>query len=69
MTNWKSNVAFFAFLIAYIYAVYEIESVDMVEATGFLAIISTLAMMIRSEDLVLIVKDLAQGFKERIKGK
>jgi len=48
MKNWKSTLAFFVFIAVYVYTVYEDKS-SMVEATGFIALYSSIFMMFRSE--------------------
>lgn len=65
MKNWKSNLAFIAFVGSYVYAVIE-TNISMVELTGYFTLVGMLFMMLRSEDLGTIVKELATGLKDRL---
>lgn len=67
MTNWKSMTGFLAFLLAYIHAVYTPYEHNVIETTGYFLLFAMLFVMMRSEDLTSIVKDLAEGLKERFK--
>lgn len=64
MSNWKSTGAFFIFAAAYVYAILGSKEIPMVEATGYFLLIVTLFMMLRSDDLTQILKDLASSFKK-----
>tara|TARA_R110002074_G_scaffold229867_5_gene401305 strand:+ start:145 stop:339 length:195 start_codon:yes stop_codon:yes gene_type:complete len=48
MKNWKSTLAFFIFVAVYLYAVINKDS-QIVETTGFVALYSSLFMMLRSQ--------------------
>ena len=48
MKNWKSTLAFFIFVGVYLYAVINKDS-QIIETTGFVALYSSLFMMLRSQ--------------------
>ena len=48
MENWKSTGAFIIFIIAYIYTI-AWDKADMVEVAGYIALYSSIFMMLRSE--------------------
>jgi len=66
MKNWKSSVAFLLFMGAYGYSLYGDKSGAIVDTTGYLALFAMLFVMIRNETLEQVVRDLADGFKDRI---
>lgn len=54
--NYKSWIAFFAFGIAFLYSVFAGESEPIVWSTGLLFLVVTVAMMLRSEQLMALIK-------------
>lgn len=69
MKNWKSTIGFLTFVGAYVYTVHKSYAPTIIETTGYLLLFATLFVMMRSENLTEIVKDLAAGFKHRFKDK
>tara|TARA_R110001632_G_scaffold6729_2_gene27339 strand:+ start:263 stop:457 length:195 start_codon:yes stop_codon:yes gene_type:complete len=57
MKNWKSTIAFFIFVAVYLYAVINKDS-QIVETTGFVALYSSLFMMIRSQMTTDIIEKI-----------
>ena len=57
MKNWKSTLAFFIFVGVYLYAVVSKEA-EIVETTGFVALYSSLFMMLRSQMTADIIEKL-----------
>jgi len=49
--TWKSTVAFFLFLIIYAYTVYDNRSSEVIDITGYIALISMAFMMLRDKRL------------------
>lgn len=49
MKNWKSNLGFLVFIVAYGWAVYTLAPVGVVSVTGYIALFGMLAMMFRSQ--------------------
>lgn len=54
--NYKSWIAFFVFGAAYLYAIYSNASEPVVWSTGLLFLVITVAMMLRSEQLMSLIK-------------
>lgn len=52
--NWKSTLAFFIFVGIYIYTAIH-KGADVIETTGYVALISSLFMMLRNEITTEIV--------------
>jgi len=48
MKNWKSTLAFFIFVAIYVYTAIT-KDADIVETTGYVALLSSLFMMLRSD--------------------
>lgn len=69
MKNWKSTLAFWVFVSTYVYSVFDIKQVSIIEITGYFLLLSMLFLMLRSEDLTEIIKDISSGFKDRMSGK
>jgi len=57
-TNWKSTGAFFLFVGSYIYTVATSNSAALVDATGTIALYSSLFMMVRSTAAVQLAEKL-----------
>tara|TARA_R110000796_G_scaffold10941_6_gene36671 strand:+ start:273 stop:467 length:195 start_codon:yes stop_codon:yes gene_type:complete len=57
MKNWKSTFAFFIFVGVYLYAVVNKEAA-IVETTGFVALYSSLFMMLRSQMTTTIIEKI-----------
>lgn len=47
--NWKSTAAFFAFVVAYLYTVWKAMDSSVIEISGYIALWSSLFMMLRNE--------------------
>jgi len=47
--NWKSTVAFMIFVGAYVYSIYAGKSDSVVDTSGYVALLSSLFMMFRSQ--------------------
>ena len=63
MKNWKSTLAFFLFIAIYIYSVLGNKSDGIVEATGDIALLSSLFMMFRSDFTSAMVEKLIDNIK------
>jgi len=61
--NYKSWFAFFTFMIAFIYSVYLGKSEPIIYTTGLFFTIVTIAFMLRSEQLLELIKLLAERRK------
>jgi hypothetical protein len=64
MKNWKSTMAFFIFVAVYIYTAI-VKEAGVVETTGFVALMSSLFMMLRSEMTSDIVTKLVDTIGKR----
>ena len=62
--NWKSNLAFFVFLAAYVFAVYS-ENVKMAEVTSWIALLSTGLIMARSDTLNSAITNITEAFASK----
>lgn len=63
--TWKSTVAFFLFLVIYAYTVYMDRSAEVIDITGYIALISMAFMMLRDRRLgELINKVLSIKFNK-----
>jgi len=56
MKNYKSWIAFFTFGTAYIYSIYSEASEPIVWSTGVLFLIVTVSLMLRSDQLIELIK-------------
>jgi len=59
--NWKSTIAFFIFIGAYVYALKQCKEPSVIEIAGYIALYSSIFMMFRSEftkDLISKVIDV-----------
>ena len=62
MKNWKSTMAFFIFVGIYIYTAINSDA-GIVETTGFVALMSSLFMMFRSEFTSTMLEKLIDNIK------
>jgi len=53
--NWKSTGAFFTFVSAYIYTITNGSVTGIVEAAGYIALYSSLFMMLRGVSAAIVV--------------
>ena len=65
MRNWKSTTAFFIFVLAYAYTVYRSMSADIVEISGYIALWSSLFMMLRNELTPVLIEKLIDAISKR----
>jgi len=61
--NWKSAFAFLTFIIIYGYSVLSKSSAEVINITGYIALYSSLFMMLRSE----VTSGMLQSVLDRIK--
>lgn len=62
--NYKSWIAFMVFLGAYIYSVWFIKEEPIIYTTGIFLILVTFGIMLRSEQLMELLKILIERFKK-----
>ena len=62
--NYKSWFAFFTFMGTFIYSVYMGKSEPIIYTTGLFFTIITIAFMLRSEQLLELIKIAADRFKK-----
>ena len=62
MKNWKSTLAFFIFVGVYIYTAIT-KDAGIVETTGFVALMSSLFMMFRSDFTTNMLEKLIDNIK------
>lgn len=62
--NYKSWIAFFVFMGAYAYAVYSIKEEPIIYTTGIFFILISFGIMLRSEQLMELLKILIERFKK-----
>lgn len=62
--NYKSWLAFFTFMSAFAYSVYIGKSEPIIYTTGLFFTIITIAFMLRSEQLLELIKIAAERFKK-----
>lgn len=63
MKNWKSTLAFFIFIGIYIYTIIEPLTDDIVETAGYIALISSVFMMFRSDFTKEAINKLVENIK------
>ena len=64
MRNWKSTLAFFIFVGVYIYTAIT-KDAGIVETTGFVALMSSVFMMLRNDLTPSIIEKLIEAIKSR----
>ena len=64
MKNWKSTLAFFIFVGVYIYTAIT-KDAGIVETTGFVALMSSVFMMLRNDLTPSIIEKLIEAIKSR----
>lgn len=60
MKNWKSTLAFFVFVSAYIYTLYKAMDANVVEVSGYIALWSAMFMMLRNEMTPKLIEKLIE---------
>ena len=63
--NWKSTTAFFIFVLAYAYTVYKSMDADILEVSGYIALWSSVFMMLRNELTPILIEKLIDAIKDR----
>ena len=58
MKNWKSTLAFFVFVGAYIFTLYKSMDAGIVEVSGYIALWSALFMMLRNDMTPKLIEKL-----------
>ena len=66
MKNWKSTGSFFVFVGAYIYTLVTSSDPSTVETAGYVALISSLFMMFRSDISKDMVKLLIENISKKV---
>lgn len=61
--NWKSTGAFFMFIGAYLYSMYMDKSAGIVEVAGYVALYSSVFMMLRSQMTSNILEKIVDKIK------
>lgn len=61
--NWKTSTAFGVFVLCFAYAVYK-ENPSLVEATGFIALVSWALLKASSDTLNNVVLNISEAFRE-----
>lgn len=59
--NWKSTLAFFVFVIAYVYTVWKAMDANVIEVSGYIALWSSLFMMLRNELTPTLIEKLIEA--------
>ena len=67
MKNWKSTLAFFVFVGIYIYSVFVTKTNDVIETAGYIALISSIFMMFRSQITEDMLKTLIENISKKDK--
>jgi len=65
MKNWKSTSAFFIFVGIYIYSVISNRAGDVVETAGYVALLSSLFMMFRSQITTDMLSKIVDNMRKR----
>ena len=65
MRNWKSTSAFFIFVLAYAYTVYKSMDADVLEVAGYIALWSSVFMMLRNDLTPVLIEKLIDAIKDR----
>lgn len=63
--NWKSTIAFFAFLVAYLYTVYKSMDASVIEVSGYIALWSSLFMMLRNDLTPTLIEKLIDAISNK----
>jgi hypothetical protein len=61
--NWKSTLAFVIFIGIYIYTVFKPSENDVIETAGYIALISSIFMMFRSDFTKEAINKLVENIK------
>ena len=61
--NWKSTIAFFLFILIYVYVVYDKRVAGVIEISGYIALYSSLFMMFRSDFTSSMLEKLIDNIK------
>ena len=62
-TNWKSTMAFLVFVGTYVYSIYNGMAVGIIEITGYVALYSSVFMMMRSQMTSQILEKIVDKVK------
>ena len=65
MRNWKSTTAFFIFVLAYAYTVYKSMDAEVLEVAGYIALWSSVFMMLRNDLTPVLIEKLIDAIKDR----
>ena len=65
MKNWKSTTAFFVFVIAYSYTVYKAMDASVIEVSGYIALWSSVFMMLRNELTPTLIEKLIDAISNK----
>ena len=63
--NWKSTTAFFIFVLAYAYTVYKSMDAEVLEVAGYIALWSSVFMMLRNDLTPVLIEKLIDAIKDR----
>ena len=63
--NWKSTVAFFVFVFAYVFTIYNTMGASVIEISGYIALWSSLFMMLRNDLTPTLIEKLIDAIKDR----
>ena len=63
MENWKSTMAFMVFIGVYIFSVVKGAGLGVIDVTGFIALYSSLFMMLRSDFTADMLSKLIDNIK------
>ena len=61
MKNWKSTSSFFVFVLAYVYTVYQSMDAGVIEISGYIALWSSLFMMLRNDLTPTLIEKLSDA--------
>lgn len=68
MKNWKSTLAFFVFVFAYVYTVLQSMNASVIEVSGYIALWSSLFMMLRNELTPALITKLIEAISNKKDG-
>lgn len=63
--NWKSTLAFFIFVFAYVYTIWQSMDASVIEVSGYIALWSSLFMMLRNELTPMLIEKLIEAISKK----
>ena len=63
--NWKSTLAFFVFVFAYVFTIYKAMGASVIEVSGYIALWSSVFMMLRNDLTPTLIEKLIDAISNK----